>query len=322
MIDKKISSNYHKKVEFKIVCYETDIFRGCLNKNDPYQGMIKRNKNGIFEIGNYIFSVNNKMDLKFSFLAEDGSYKKLFTVSKQEHFYKKPLVISDNKLIWQANNSYVGDMKRQFRLEVFDSDNKPVYFGDLSLQENEIIEINDGIYRYRVSSEGSNLFKKTYEIFYDDEIIIGSIEKYLYTNKYIQLTSAILCYIEEDDNNDYLNRFNPQYFIDRIEYIDGDNQGYYTGYLFTYNKEGRKIYLNTMENEKNVRETINPLRIEFPTANTLSIIAGYNKKDPDDFLGELIYDLSRHSICNVNASIKNKRYRIISSYRFIEVKNV
>jgi len=144
----------------------------------------------------------------------------------------------------------------------------------------------------------------------------------MYDNKYFELTSASLAYVETDKNQNYWNDFKPKYFIDGIKYFKQDNEVYYIGSLFTYNREGRKIYLNTMEDEKGIRENINPVRLVIHTNNTLSIIAGYNKDDPEDFLGELIYDIGRHSICNHNASSKEKRYRVINSYRFIEVRNV
>jgi len=291
------------------------------NDNNPLSGRIVRNKNGNFEIGNYIYTLENKKDFSFSFSIE-GKTEKLFIVSTKEHFYKKPLSVLNNKLFWPVKDSFVGNETRRFRLEIFNYKNEHIYFGELSINENEIIELNDGIYYYKISSQDNNLFNKTENTFYEDEIIVGHKEKYIYTNKYIQLTSASLAYVKTDDNQNYWNDFYPKYFIDKIEYIEQVNNGYYIGYLYTICNSGQKIYLNTMENEKKEKEIINPIRLDFLTVNTLSIIAGYNKDDCDDFLGELIYDLSRHSICNVNASIKNRRYRIISNYKFIEVKNV
>jgi hypothetical protein len=299
-----------------------------MEKDEQILNIISINKDGKFDIGdciynsgNYIHQYKDLSEFSFSFVVSDNNFKRLFTVSKKEYFYKKPLVVSDNKLFWQAQDSFAGDEKRQFKLEVFNN-NEPIYLGELTLNENETIELNEGIYKYKVSSLDNNLFKQNYVTFFEGEIIIGNIEKYIYSNKYIELTSASLSYIETDKNINFWNDFVPKYYIDRIKYIEQENQKYYIGYLYTYNKEGRKIYLDFMENDKKIKEKINPLKIDFLTERTLSIIAGYNINNQEDFLGELIYDFGRNSICNINASIKNKRYRVISSYSYREVKNV
>jgi len=299
-----------------------------VEKGDQILNYILLNKDGKFDIGdciyntsNYIQNNKNASEFSLSFISFDNNIKKLFTVSKKECFYRIPLLIQNNELYWQAYDSFVGDSKRIFRLEIY-KNNEFIYHGELSLNDNESIKLNDGIYKYKISSLDNNMFKKSYITFFENEVIFGKIEKFIYHNKYIELTSATLSYIENDDIMNYWNDFIPKYFIDKIKYIEHESTYYYIGYLYTITKEGEKKYLNTLPNDKKIKEKINPVRLDFLTENTLSIIAGYNINDLNDFLGELIYDLGNHFICNINKSIKNRRYRIINSYRFREVKNV
>jgi len=125
-----------------------------------------------------------------------------------------------------------------------------------------------------------------------------------------------LTYSKIDYNLIYCHNFYPRYYIDKIKYIEQDNNGYYIGCLYTFRKDGQKMYINTMENEKKKRVTINPIRLDFLTIDTLSIIAGYNKDVPDNFWGELTYDLYRHSICNVNPNSKDMRYSCYAKASF------
>jgi hypothetical protein len=324
------NKEWHNEPIEKKLWYKSDFHNGSVLEINSYfniekiyngKNTILRNKNGNFEIGNYIYNKENIINLPFYFQLEFEKMNNLFTVSKIEHFYKHPLTISNNKLYWPANDCFVGNEKRLFKLEIFNSKNERVYYDELSINKNEIIELNDGIYKYKISYKDSNIFKNFEITFPKYEIIIGRKEKYIYTNKYIKLTSASLAFINSDNNISFWNEFIPEYYIDKIEYIENNDDEYYLGYLYTIRKDGLKIYLNTMENERRIREIINPIRLDFLTEKTLSIIAGYNKDDKDDFLGELIYDLGSHSICNVNTSIKKKRYRVINIYKY-EVKNV
>jgi hypothetical protein len=276
-----------------------------------------------FDIGNFIYSNENKKDISFTFPVFDEN-KSLFTVSTKEHFYRSPLLYSNGKLYWCASDSFVGDEKRLFKLEIYRNKTDPVYFGELSAREDETIEIDDGIYQIIISSKENSIFTKENIIFYENEIIIGSKEKYRFANKSIKLLSASGELDKEEDISLFWKDFIPEYFIDQIEYINQNGDTYYLGKLYTIlRKDGSKKYLNSLKNEKGEWERINPVRLDFVTNFEFEIVAGYNKDDEDDFLGTLIYDKASKFICNINVKAKERnRYCCLNRYRFNEVKNV
>ena len=279
---------------------------------------------GIFEIGKYIVANETKKEQMFFLSGNcDSERYELFKITTEEHFCRdsKPLLYSDGKLYWLAKNSFIGNNTRLFKLEIFRNKHEPIYYGDLSLSEEESIKIEDGIYSIKISSKNENIFKNEEIIFFEDEIIIGSEEKYRFSNKKIKIIAASFAYSENiREKEEHWNYFKPEYYLSKIEYKEHNNEIYYLGNLVTKRfTDGAIKFLNKMEDDKGIEDQINPIRIDIMTDNELEISAGYDKNDHSIYLEALYYDKDRNSICNKTEN--RNRYRYISRYKY-EVNDV
>ena len=294
--------------------------------------VVERNEtSGNYAIGKYIYSRENKRKIVFFVLPpskENIELKErikegigLFTVATEEHFVSEPLVYSDGKLLWQPEDSFVGDETRQFQADFYRKENEQFSVSGLKFSDDEIEGINEGIYKVKISSREKGLFKNEAKLFYEGEIIVGRKEKFHFENKRLKIISASGELRVGENAQMYWKPFKFDYYIDKIEFVERDGYEYYIGRLFVFDNS-RKIYLDKMKNLSNEDEHINPVRIDIVTDNTFELTAGYNNEDESDFLGPLIYDIKQQSICNRNVS-KSERYLYccLNYYKF-EVVNV
>ena len=96
-----------------------------------------------------------------------------------------------------------------------------------------------------------------------------------------------------------------------------DNSGTY--YLILIEGFGSKLAM-FLENENGEKDQINPVRIELRSNNSFWLVAGYDK-DNDEFLGELIFDNLRRTLCNIDSN-DTSRYRVANIYKFKEEEYV
>jgi len=127
-----------------------------------------------------------------------------------------------------------------------------------------------------------------------------------------------------DKDNCTWKRPNATYILRDLEYIEesyqGQTYGYYIGNL-GFIKDEKITDINFMENEKEEKDKINPVRIELRNNNSFWLVAGYNKENIDFELGVLIFDNTRRGLCNINSK-DTSRYNAINLYKFEEVDNV
>ena len=282
---------------------------------------VERNKtNGKFELGRYLFANENKREIMF-FIPHSGKLIELFVVATEEHFIDVPLAYLGGKLFWQPNGNFVGDETRKFQIEFIRKGSEPLTASDLAFSDDVIEGLDEGIYKIKVSSQEKGLFKKETKVFYEGGIVVGRKEKFRFENKHIKITSASGELSTGESAQMYWKPLDCAYYIDGIEYIERGEQGFYIGRLFTLDRFSKKIYLDNMKNQFNSYDRINPVQLHMVTNNTFELIAGYNKDNENDFLGELIYDKTRRSICNINTS-KSQDYSVINYYKFTEVDDV
>jgi hypothetical protein len=112
--------------------------------------------------------------------------------------------------------------------------------------------------------------------------------------------------------------FIPNYFIDKLQYLEDSETIYYIGRLHVIDQNGNTRVLNTMINEKGTYDIINPVRIELRDNNTLWLAAGLEGREIN--IGNLFCDKLRKGICNIQK--QDNRYDEIILYKFKEEEDV
>lgn len=318
--------------------YKSNFHNGSILEIDSPQGLerleliavtdgvvkgVECNTSGNFEIGKFIFRHENSREILFLLKNADSSPKEIFIVSTAEHFTDNPILYSDGKLLWQPEDTFVGDKSREFCVSLTKDCNKSFDIEGLSCSDEEIEVLEEGVYKIKITSQEGNIFKKERKTFYEGEIIIGRKEKFRFFAKHIKLVSASAELSGGENSHMYWKPLTSKYFIENLHFVEIDNVEYYIGDLYTINAYNKKILLNKMINEKNKYDRINPVRIFIATKNTLELVAGHNKHNFTDCLGTLSYDMQRRNICNINVRGElSKNYPCINYYKFIEVENV
>ena len=112
--------------------------------------------------------------------------------------------------------------------------------------------------------------------------------------------------------------FIPKYFIDKLKFVQEDENIYYTGQLCLIDKNGETRVISTMINEKGAYDKTNPVRIELRDNSTLWLVAGW--EGGNDFIGNLFCDKMRRGICNIQK--QDNYFGEINLYKFKEEDNV
>lgn len=285
-------------------------------KIDGHNIEIIKNQNGKFEIGRVIYANQGKKDI--SVYCTNGIIKyDLFTIATKEHFDENPLRYNNGTVIWDVENTFVGDKDNEFFL-IAKANGKNEKSGRKKVGSTNIVFDNfeEDVYEIIVKIKDKNLFSKEekYDTVFEGNLIVGKREQFRFKNKIIKLLSAN-CF-----NNKSVEwiPFIPKYFIDDLQYVEEDGYIYYKGNLCVIEQNGGTRILNTMLNEREEYDKINPVRIELRDNSTLWLVGGYEGEN--DFLGSLFYDKLRHGICNIQKS--DSQYDEINLYKFKEEEYV
>jgi hypothetical protein len=279
---------------------------------------IQKNQSGQFELGRVIYANENKTDIFVYFIYESIKYD-IFTVATKEHFIENPLIYSNGNVFWNIENAFVGGKDNEFFL-IAKANGKNEKSGRKKVGSTnvEFGNFDDNIYEIIVKLKDKNIFSKeeTYTQILEDKLIVGRPEKFRFKNKRIYLTRGN-CYHYSQERN-FWTDFIPKYFIDNLQFTEENETIYYCGKLGVINQNGEPQYLNTMENEKQKYDKINPVRVELRDSSSLWMVAGYEGEN--DFIGNLFCDIRRKGICNVAKEDIN--YSEITLYKFKEEEYV
>ena len=270
---------------------------------------IVKNQNGNFEIGRAIYANEGITDIPVHIGLGKDIFE-IFTIYTKEHFIANPLTYTDGKVFWNVEDSFVGEKNNEFFLIIKSADNN--FRSKISYKNSEIEDLHDDICKIQVKIKDKNIFSKTenYQLIYEGELLIGSPEKLRFKHKKIQLLSAN-CF---DSKKSEWIPFIPNYFIDKLQYLEDFETVYYIGRLYVIDQNGETRVLNTMINEKGTYDIINPVRIELRDNSTLWLAAGW--EDGELIIGDLFCDKSRRSICNIQK--QNNYFGEINLYKFKE----
>jgi hypothetical protein len=281
---------------------------------NPFE--ITKNQNGKFEIGRVIFANEGKNDI-IVYCTNLKEYFGLFHVATKEQFVANPLIYRNKAVYWDAENTFIGEKNNVFFL-IAKGDGNNILRTKIGNENKELNNIGEDIYKITVKIKDKNIFSReeSYQSIFEGKLLVGNPEQLRFKKKKILLKKAY-CFLKEKSHNEWIS-FIPKYFIDKLEFVQEDENFYYRGRLCVIDHYDKTMVLNTMENEKKSYDKINPVRIELRDNSTLWLVAGW--QGGYDFLGELFCDLRRKGICNV--AKEDTSYSEINLYKFEEVENV
>jgi hypothetical protein len=274
---------------------------------------IIKNQNGKFEIGRAIYANEGITDISVCIVYGKEIFE-IFTVSTKEHFIANPLSYIDGKVLWNVEDTFIGDKNNEFFLIIKSPDNN--FRSKIDCKTCEIRNLHEDICKIQVKIKDKNIFSKAenYQLIFEGELLIGSPDKLRFKYKKIRLLSAN-CF--NSKKSEWIP-FIPNYFIDKLQYLEDSETIYYIGRLHVIDQNGNTRVLNTMINEKGTYDIINPVRIELRDNNTLWLAAGLEGREIN--IGNLFCDKLRKGICNIQK--QDNRYDEIILYKFKEEEDV
>lgn len=289
--------------------YDVKIF--CKTNGETFE--IVKNQYNNFEIGRAIFACENISDIYVQIGLGKDIFE-LFVVSTKEHFIANPLIYIDGKVFWNVEDSFIGEKNNDFFLIIKSEVNN--FRLKIDYKNQEIRNLHEDECKIQVKIKDKNIFSKAenYQLIFEGELLIGSPDKLRFKHKKIMLLSAN-CF---DSKKSEWIPFIPQYFIDKLKFVQEDENIYYVGQLCVINKNGEKIVVNKMINEIGTYDKTNPVRIEFRDNSTLWLVAGW--AGGNDFIGNLFCDKLRRGICNIQK--QDSCYGEINLYKYKEEDNV
>lgn len=289
--------------------YDITIF-GKANE-EPFE--IFKNQTGNFEIGRAIYTNESITEITVYIVFGKDLFE-IFIVSTKEHFIANPLTYTDGKVFWNVEDTFIGDKSNEFFLIIKSADNN--FRSKINYKNSEIGILHEDICKIQVKVKDKNIFSKAekYHLIYEGELLIGSPDKLRFKCKKIWLLSAN-CF---DCKKSEWITFIPKYFIDKLKFVQEDENIYYAGRLCVIDKNGDTEVLSTMINEKGAYDKTNPVRIEFRDNSTLWLVAGW--EGGKDFIGNLFCDKWSKSICNIQK--QDNQYDEINLYKYQEEEDV
>jgi len=278
---------------------------------EPFE--IFKNQSGNYEIGRAIYIHENIADISVNIVFGKDVFE-TFNVSTKEHFIANPLTYSDGKVFWNVEDTFIGDKNSEFFLIIKSADNN--FRSKIKYINSELCNLQEDICKILVKIKDKNIFSKeeSYQLIYEGELLIGTPDKLRFKHKKINLLSAN-CF--ESKRSEWIP-FIPKYFIDKITFVQEDENIYYSGRLCVIDKNGDTKVLNTMINENGTYDKTNPVRIELRDNSTFWLVAGW--EGGIDFHGTLFFDKWRKGICNIQK--QDNKYDEISLYKFKEEEDV
>lgn len=240
-----------------------------------------------YKIGQEIYSNLESYDGSMVLLSIVGEKPfPLLCIHTKEKFVDAPyFLFAQRHFLWNPITTYIGGPDDAFTLKISDKYNNALQSVSLILKSTEIdiSSIEDGFYTIEILSSPKSVFKKA-ESLYRRAIVIGDENQLRFKNKTIVISKVML---DNATSSSYMKTI----YVEKLHFIGNiEDCIYYSGTMYFRHTDGRKIYLNTMNNDYGISEATNPVRIELRSNNTCWMVAGLESDDVNDFLGELFLD--------------------------------
>lgn len=136
---------------------------------------IAKNQTGKFEIGRGIYTnEGNKEIVVYCTNFKDGF--ELFKVSTKKHFIDNPLIYRNGKVLWDVENTFVGDKNNEFFLIMKGEYNNTIRT-KIGKENKELTNIGEDIYKIKVKIKDKNIFLKgeryLQQAIFEGELIVG-----------------------------------------------------------------------------------------------------------------------------------------------------
>ena len=132
---------------------------------------------------------------------------------------------------------------------------------------------------------------------FEKHIVFGDYKSLRFKGKYLEIYKAMIM------DKAYPEDIKPIY-VTKLKYLgEKDNASIYSGQIFI-KKAGNRIYLNTMNDNKNRSIHVNPIRIELKTLYTCYIGYGLDEYD-SDFEYDNEFAISRDGYTILSDSVTN-----------------
>lgn len=224
----------------------------------------------------------------------------------KETFRSLPFIIIDNQLFWDPKKAFIGDENALFTISITDG-KKDVFQSSATLTPQKMLlgDIDIGRYMLFVDIIKRRAFTQTESLrLIEESVKFGNLEVIRFREKRIYIHKIML--IDESTPHEI-----QPFYIDHICFIqDDDGSLFYSGSIYILDRMGHKVYLNKMPDGQGNMTNMNPVRIELRTDNSCFIVAGYNRNDWDDFVGEFTLDTSHNRISNLQKGTKGIDYYI------------
>lgn len=268
-----------------------------------------------FKLGEAIWSMlqDDKKEVAVFVKVEDVGVFLILTVCLKEKIKFSPFIISQNDMLWDASKSFVGDLSPNFKISFYANNSNRYSFNiketidkNYTIKHFSLPNLETGIYHVTVELiKRVGFSEKTFRL-YEEQVTIGDINEIRFNGKYILIEKVMLT---GKISHEYIKPF----YVDHLMYMcEIDGCCYYTGSLYIINRYGKKIYLNSMPNDKGEYEKVNPVRIELRNKDSCFIVAGVNSDDMNDFLGEFTLD-SMNKISNYDRDTRGIDYYLFET---------
>lgn len=159
-----------------------------------------------FELGNMLrasLPEQNDADLWLSLNSQHGEHihRKIATIAFKPTFLTAPLEVIDGKLLWQAENNYIGDPDSQLTVEYIDANGgiSTRLVSDKNGIFADVEGLTPGSYSYRVFLKKKSLFAaKPDGLIFSGAYFIGEPKEWMYKGKELLLGEA-LCWNFDSD---------------------------------------------------------------------------------------------------------------------------
>ena len=160
-----------------------------------------------YEIGNALRSVSNGPSETALWLSLSNEYHQrlrydITQVIRQPKFLEPPLQEKDGKLLWQAENNFIGNPNTKFQVTCHpDKDQTVVYQTGC---QDQVLEdplgLENGVYPYKVTVEKKSAFAKAaaVQLVFQGELQVGDPRMQAFQHKEIWVRDALCWSFEED----------------------------------------------------------------------------------------------------------------------------
>lgn len=199
---------------------ETILIRGYAD-GIPFE--VSKNQSGKFEIGRAIYANENNESILICLINSNNEKFDLFNIATKEHFVENPLIYTNGKVLWNTENTFIGDKNNDFFLILKGegSNNIRTKIGE---KNTELHNIGEDIYKVIVKIKEKNIFSKEdkYKTIYEDKLLVGKEKRLItYLKEYNIGINTIIPFLEQKGffpvGGIKVNSRIPLYYISGIE---------------------------------------------------------------------------------------------------------